>query len=308
MVGRWDQGIGSQYYEFTDYVRFLKYSHVFLRSIGETRCGCNNPPQRPPTSMFNRTQKNPDVLSHWYTLVDDFQYSTADFYAEIEKELTAREVPRLTISRVEYLEGSVFSDKREYLRLARERYAFDVCAAPFGRIYFFSLRLVEIKRSPVVLVVIVAALLGSLLFGLKSCFSNRYSYYPPQPHSGTDELWLYGGACAAILGLLWNLSHRVGVANANPSPKSSVPPPAFDLDLSTFVLDLPIIGDWYESIRKDTYYRHDTRLMYLTLVSEIVKKKVEEVTAAKGVKLLETHEHSPILADLYKPTTVALEK
>ena len=69
------------------------------------------------------------------------------------------------------------------------------------------------------------------------------------------------------------------------------------------LLDLPVIGGWYERIRKDTYYRHDTRMMYLTVVKSIVEMKIEEVTAAKGIKLIRRHEYNPILGELYKTVT-----
>ena len=69
----------------------------------------------------------------------------------------------------------------------------------------------------------------------------------------------------------------------------------------------PIVGPIYlRYFRKDTYYRQDTRLLYHQIVSEIVRQKVEEVTAAKGVKLLKTYEHDPILDGLYKPVTIPL--
>ena len=65
----------------------------------------------------------------------------------------------------------------------------------------------------------------------------------------------------------------------------------------------------YEAwIRKETYYRQDTRLMYLTVVEGVVKKLVEEETAAKGIKLLKEYEYGPILGDLYKLTEKNLEE
>jgi len=257
--------------------------------------------------MFGAAKKKTYVLAHWYTLLDGFQYSTTDFYAEIEKELTARQVPHLNISRVEYHEGSVLSDKRVYLRLARERFAFDVCAAPFGRSYFFSLRLIETPRSWLGGVLIAVILIGALSVAFKGCSSNQYQGYgPPQSQSIGFGIFLW--ICGAIIAIY--IFVRL-TSTKGSDGKASTPgfvTPTGEFDVGSFLLNLPIIGDWYERFRKDTYYRHDTRLMYLTLVSEIVKKKVEEISAAKGVKLLETHEHSPILADLYKPTTVALGK
>jgi len=72
--------------------------------------------------------------------------------------------------------------------------------------------------------------------------------------------------------------------------------------------------DWTRKVkpitwfRKETYYRHDTRLMYCDTINSVVKAKVEEATGAKGIKLVRFMEHSPILGELYKPTTVSLPK
>jgi hypothetical protein len=73
-------------------------------------------------------------------------------------------------------------------------------------------------------------------------------------------------------------------------------------DVDAALLKLPLFGPVYERFfRKETYYREDTRLMYLTVVEGVVKKLVEQETAAKGVKLLTQYEYAPILGELYKP-------
>lgn len=71
-----------------------------------------------------------EVLNHWYIPVDNFQFSTAEFYQSVEKVLVDRKVPGLKISRIELSEGGILTAKREYLRLTRERLVFDACAAP----------------------------------------------------------------------------------------------------------------------------------------------------------------------------------
>src|ERR1035438_6432882 len=88
--------------------------------------------------------KKADVLSHWYTLVPGFNTSSQEFYGSVEEDLKARQVPGLEMSRVDFSEGGILSDKRTYLRMTRERLVFDVCAAPFGVNYFFSCRFAEL--------------------------------------------------------------------------------------------------------------------------------------------------------------------
>ena len=73
-------------------------------------------------------------------------------------------------------------------------------------------------------------------------------------------------------------------------------------DLDSTLNKSPLIGSIYERwFRKETYYRLDTRLMYLDTVSNVVKKLAEDVTGAAGVKLVRQYEQAPILGELYKP-------
>ena len=73
-------------------------------------------------------------------------------------------------------------------------------------------------------------------------------------------------------------------------------------DLDAALIKSPIVGPIYELFfRKETYYRHDTRLMYLEIVSRVVKRLAEDAVAAKGIKLMRQYEQAPILGELYKP-------
>src|SRR5260221_11280077 len=91
--------------------------------------------------------KEADVISHWYALVPNFQASTQDFYSSVETEVGTQKVPGLEMSRVDFSEGGPLSAKRGYLRMTRERLVFDICAAPFGTSYFFSLRFAELPTA-----------------------------------------------------------------------------------------------------------------------------------------------------------------
>jgi hypothetical protein len=220
--------------------------------------------------------KKADVIDHWYALIPVFNTSTKDFYAAVEKELKDLEVPGLQIFYVDFAEGGVLSAKREYLRLTRERFVFDVCAAPFGKAYFFSCRFAEIPaviRLWQLLVVLIAALMIVAL-------AFRY-------------LGLILGAVVLLAGfvfLIYTLRNAVAMGLR---------------DLDATLIKSPVVGPIYENwFRKETYYRQDTRLMYRDTVNDVVKAKVEEVTGAKGIKLIQFNDYSPILGELYKPTTV----
>jgi hypothetical protein len=244
--------------------------------------------------LFSSNRPSNVILHHSYTPVDKFQFSTQEFYAEVEKELIARQVPDLTISRVDFHEGGFFSEKRTYLRLTRERLAFDICAAPFGHVFFFSLRIVEKPRY---------GWLALLLFlWLVMVIVNLFAY--ALLRAGRQTLTIAG--LMAVAGVVYWFFRPQPVAttsSANGAPKIPKKPGKVP-NFSTFLLNLPIIGAIYERIRKDSYYRHDTRMMYLTVVKEIVQKKIDLITSVKGVKLMRRHEYDPILGALYKKVPI----
>ena len=118
--------------------------------------------------MFGFFKSKADVIDHWYALVPGFNSSTKEFYEAVEKELKEREVPGLEIFHVDFAEGGIASNKREYLRMTRERLVFDVCAAPFGKAYFFSCRFAEIPAVVKLgeFLALLAIVCGAGFFGL----------------------------------------------------------------------------------------------------------------------------------------------
>ncbi len=222
--------------------------------------------------------KKPEVLEHWFTLVEFFQHSPNEFYALVEKGLQDRKVPGLAVARVDFAEGGILSVKREYLRLTRERLIFDICAAPFGTGFFFSSRFAELPLVINPLEVLVLFIGLGLLFGL---FIKLFGFI-------LGPLLVL---TAVVFGL-WFMRSAVALG-------------LHDLDAT--LLKTPVISPLYERfIRKETYYRQDTRLMYLQTVPALVKQIVGEITAANGVKLLQQYEYKPILGDLYQPSQIRL--
>ena len=215
-----------------------------------------------------------EVLKHWYAPVDHFQFLTSEFYQMVEKELVHRKVPGLEMSRVEFSEGGMLSHKREYLRLQRERLVFDICAAPFGTSYFFSFRFVELPLGikPLELLIFLAGT-GFLLWAM------------------TKIMGMFSGFLVfvvLVVASIWFLRNIIVLGLK---------------DLDANLIQTPVIGPIYEIFfRKETYYRHDTRLMYLTTVDSITQNLVDEVTAAKGIKLVKRYERKPIFGELYEPS------
>ena len=220
-----------------------------------------------------------EVIKHWYSPVDDFQFATSEFYGMIEKELQARKVPGLEISRVEFSEGGLLSDKRDYLRLKRERLVFDICAAPFGTSYFFSFRFVELPLGIKPLELLIFFVGAAVTFGLFAKLVGTLTGF---------LLFLI-----LLVGGIWFLRNVIALGLK---------------DLDATLLKTPVIGPIYEIFfRKETYYRQDTRLMYLTTVDKITKAVVDKVTAAKGIKLVKRYERSPFGRNLYEATTRRLD-
>ena len=230
-----------------------------------------------PIPMLGFKSKRDEVLNHWIAFADNFQLSAQDFYHGLEKELEQRKIPGLEISRVDYAEGGLLSDHRVYLRFIRERLAFDTCAAPFGTGFFFSCRSVH---SPVVLKLWQVLVVLWFLTGLYSLLA----YY----------LGIVFAAIA-VAGLI------LAVAQVF---RNTLAMKLADLDAA--IIKTPVIGPIYEKFfRVDSYYRQDTRLVYLEIIPKLVQTLAEDMTAAKGVKLVRQYERSPILGELYKPRTLA---
>jgi hypothetical protein len=218
-------------------------------------------------------KKKTDLIDHWYSLVPGFNTSSKEFYKAIKKELKAREVPGLDISHVDFAEGGIMSNKREYLRMTRERLVFDICAAPFGTAFFFSCRFAEIPAAIQLWQLLVVSVGAVIIAGLIFKFAG-----------------LFLGIVILIIGvavLIYLLRNAVAMGLKN---------------LDATLIKSPMLGPIYENwFRKETYYRQDTRIMYRDTVNDVVKAKVEETTGAKGIKLIKFNQYSPIFGELYKP-------
>lgn len=99
-------------------------------------------------------------LSNWHHSFNNLQFSSLDFYQKVEESVKKHEIPRVSFSRVTHSQGGIFSGKREYLRIARDEYIFDICAAPFGTDFFVSWWLGESVSDIVAKIPILNTMLG----------------------------------------------------------------------------------------------------------------------------------------------------
>jgi len=94
-----------------------------------------------------RSPKATEFIAHWNAFVEGFQGSPLEFYTQVEAAIRERQMTDYHASRVDWREGGILSAKREYLRVRRKEFAFDICGAPFGNGFFFSSWLGEIPSG-----------------------------------------------------------------------------------------------------------------------------------------------------------------
>jgi len=83
------------------------------------------------------------VLSHWHHTFDETQFSIQDFYTLVEAGVKEREIPNVPFLRVTHNEKVLLWRKREYLRVSRDEYLFDICVAPLGTGVYVSWWFIE---------------------------------------------------------------------------------------------------------------------------------------------------------------------
>lgn len=224
--------------------------------------------------IFGFKNKRGEILDQWIYSVDGFSLAPSEFYLTVEKKLSAYKIPGIEVCRQEFSEGGLLSDQRIYLHLMRERLAIDACAAPFGnQIYFFSCRTVYVPT----LVRLWHILAIVLFFGMAGLILIKPL-----------------GLSFTLIGQITLLFALVGVLrNAETS--------AFD-NLDTLLLKIPVVSTIYEDwFRVETYYRTDTRTLYMKLLPTFIQEAAEEMCAAKGVKLVRRDQLPPMMIELAQP-------
>ena len=205
-----------------------------------------------------------ELISHWHHFVENFNTSTIDFYGGLEEVLLAKEAP-VKPSRLDWSEGGILSAKRQYLRATYGRYSFDICAAPFGRDFFFSWWLSR-RRPESALMMGCGAVIG-LLF----------------------VLFIFVKVTGVFVGFILFLI-ALGICWAM-LMNGSLPGAEFVDDV---MLALPLLGALYARfIRPSTYFSEDTRLVFQEAVHTIVLHQIELLLSAKGARALAPDETKP---------------
>lgn len=214
------------------------------------------------------------VVSHWSTLIENFQASPLAFYEALEAALKRREIPATKNERVDFREAGLLSANREYLQVRREKLVFDVCAAPFGTGFFISWWLAE-ARSGLHPIARALVLLGLLIV----------------------SSWLLlraGIVLGPMLMVIIAIGGTIGL-------EQMVLAGSVDEGV---VRSIPVIGTLYVWMFKPgSYYRIDTLEMFQKAVHNAVLEVIDSMTAEKGIRALVENERKPIMREFYSKQT-----
>jgi len=81
-----------------------------------------------------------EINGYWQYFFDDFSYSSETFYDDITAIVSEKEMPDVEMKVITHFETNIFSPRRQYLRISREKDVFLLCAAPFANGFFISSR------------------------------------------------------------------------------------------------------------------------------------------------------------------------
>jgi hypothetical protein len=208
------------------------------------------------------------AISHWNQLIENLKTSPKDFYVSVERAVRNRKPPEIAISRVDWKESGVLSAEREYLRVSRGKYIFDICGAPFGEGFFVSWWLGEPRPSPVGPTVVAFA----AFFFVFLLITSKFGFF--------------GGLLYTFLAL----TAFMVFLGASLGEKEAM-----------YLFVIPWIGPLFErTFFPPTYYRIDTALMFQQTVHAAVMEVVDELTKAQGIRSLTELERKPVLREFYK--------
>lgn len=224
----------------------------------------------------------PDYISHWDQLFENFQTSPLEFYTAVERAVSQRSLPEVHWTRVEHKEGGLASANRQYLRMHRGKYAFDICAAPFGNNFFVSWWLTEPPLKFGFLYTI------AFTIGIVILFNIAYGLCVAV---GTS---LFGvGLTAVATGFLGYLVTPVILWFIGNGIRAGV------ISGESLVLATPIYGWIYEKVfAPTTFYSMDTAIMFEKSVHKAVLDVIDCMTAEKGIRGPTDLERKPIMKSM----------
>ena len=211
------------------------------------------------------------AVSHSCQLIEGLSQSPREFYSALEGALAKREIPDVSISRVEHPEGGgVSSGSRLYVRVIRKKLTIDICAAPFGRGFFVSSWTTTAAKGGLfglALAAFLAVLVTYLTIQVTGFFLGIFVALILVP--------------AAFVGLGYFIRNA---------------------DLEEYVFGIPVLGRLYIRFFKPfTYYQQDTEAVFQAAVKAAVDETVQGSTSAKGIRALAEEPRTSPVASLLTP-------
>ena len=229
-----------------------------------------------------------NVVSHSHKLIENFETSPKDFYAAVEAGLERRQVPAYRTSRVDFTEGGALTAKREYLRIARGKAVFDICAAPYGTGFFFSSWVTQ--RRPRMLLLWAIGLVALCML-IRPALGLAIG--PIWAMNWMQSRLLSDSFSAIVDVILWILDGFVALGAIAIAARAG-----FD-DAERAMLELPIVGWVYRRIfAPETYYRIDTTLMFQSAVQSAMLEAINALLTKKGLRALGENDMRPVFREL----------
>lgn len=205
-------------------------------------------------------------------LIKNFSAAPKDVYDTVEQYIAVHEIPELEVTRAFWHEGGALSAKREYLKLARERLGFEICAAPFGTDFFISFRIAVV---PLVIdplgILCLLAVTGAILLGLIGAFGL-----------------LWAGVILAFAISLLLFATRTAVARGL-------------ANVDRMFMKTPLIAPLYELfLRPSTYYRIDSMTMYVQAIQDAVAEAFQAMFGEQQIDFLPNRVPQPVLNGIYR--------
>ena len=213
----------------------------------------------------------PEIVTHWSALVENFNMAPQEFYALLEQAIQLRQIPECKVGYVAWKERGILSAQRLYIRLVRDRYYYDCCAAPFGTGYFFSSWLCMYPRHLTLLNFIGMAI---TILGLPYLFYHTLGFF-----MGLIVLALTIFVLSRLL--------RRGLFQTQQQ-------------LEQLISGMTIFCALYDVFfRRLTYYEMDTATMFQSAAHKALLAVIDEVTKGKVLRPLTEEERRPIMREFF---------
>ncbi len=221
--------------------------------------------------------------ARWSHLFRKSRFSPLEYYAAVEEVMARKRIPELRMGRVTWKERGLFSARREYLRIERGRYVYDICAAPFGVDFFFSSWLVILPPAltkfhylgmgATALSIVIIERLGGFWWLLV----RGYLAY--------GIFWVLALAFVPLLIIL-----TIWLVRSDPMESTVENRIALEEFFSGMTFFLAIHDRFFRPL---TYFEQDTAAMFQKSVHSAMMEVIDGLSGAQGLRPMNEDERKP---------------